>query len=1134
MLYLALPPTPPLIVSTLTPQASTLNSGCESLQVKSQKSDLVNNLLGKILADSVSRKPCGGEIKKSENIQTNTLLEKQKKKFVTIPTPEETNLPVAESSLINEQKPVDNQVLSAPLKQASIDKQSQSQEKSVEKNPIGRILATVQQLINVSLHASINSTISDRVEAPTQNFSQTSKTFIASNPTETKKNQNIEKNSDNTSNQKVASNTNMNTAKILAVVQQLITTSVSASLNQAINDTVTNSIQNSGEIALSNPEKDEKSNNNLNNNQKPNNNQQLATALNNSKKNSLRDSLINKLRDTKSIRLAQVPGEPFLVGVVINGREVGTLDIIEENNTLLIPLETFAEISGFSVKKTNTGIETKTPLGKIKFPPNILKQINGLTYVSKEKLQEKLQISLELNTADLTLLADLPWRGGSRQARTNAELQPELFAPSTGISRLRQELNIYSTPSNTSLQSNSLLGGRLAGGTWRLRMNNNFRNQPNLTEYFFYQRSGQFRYQLGRQRVGLHPILNGVDLTGLQFGYSNLPSDYFRSTYSANEILPRRSRSLQTFTGRVPPTSIVQLRVGGVRVAEQQVGFNGIYEFVDIRLPVNHTSEVEVLVFDRNNLRAPIDIRTVNINASDLLLPAGGNVQLGGLGFSGNLVQDTLFSDFNSTDEGTLVGFYQLRQGLSENLTFEGSLQAIPNSFQSQAGLVWRLANPVILSASVGNSFDKVGYSANLDVDFDKLEINANSQLLPQGFRTGEESNGERYNHSLEFRYRFDNKLNLGFIARSRKDNSDSNDYILPTFYARPFSKLSLSGRPDIFGDYLFNAFFTPNRSTRLSFNTYGDAYISDLRYNLNRNYQLSFGSEFRRNDSARYSLGIGRNSNSLEKLSWNIGLAFSDGEVGPSAGASMQVLPGLFARLNYDAIPFRGISSGGLSDSRLSLSLTSDMSVAGSRLTPARYSGISKERGAISGKLALTEESKDFDLSGSIIRVFDTRNKPVGSARTDSKGSFLVGNLPEGVYVVELEPEELPIELALSKTSFVAEVASSGVTRVDFPVRTEYGLAGKITDVSGQPLTQVRVELLNSKGARVLSGTSDQFGLYRLDGVPVGKYTLRVSPQDALNSNNTLPKRQVIIENKFVYNQNLQLPVSAAAKKKK
>jgi hypothetical protein len=100
--------------------------------------------------------------------------------------------------------------------------------------------------------------------------------------------------------------------------------------------------------------------------------------------------------------------------------------------------------------------------------------------------------------------------------------------------------------------------------------------------------------------------------------------------------------------------------------------------------------------------------------------------------------------------------------------------------------------------------------------------------------------------------------------------------------------------------------------------------------------------------------------------------------------------------------------------------------------------------------------------------------------------------------------------------------------------VRTEYGVAGKVTDASGQPLKEVSIELVTSTGARVLSGTTDQFGLYRLDGVPVGKYTLRVSAEDELNSNNNLPKRQIVINNKFVYNQNLQLPVSAAAKEKK
>lgn len=1122
MLYLALPPTPPPIVSTLTPQAATQDNGCESLQVKSQKSDLVNNLLGKILADSVSTKPCTTENKQSEIIQTKKQKNKPAKGFATIApvtTSVKQNSSVTESSSANKQAAVKSKISPTPLEKASTNEESKSESKSVEKNAIGKILATVQQLINVSLYASINNTIGDTVETASNSSSG-----------EASNNQNLEENSSNANNQEVASNTNVNTAKILAVVQQLISTSISASLNKTINDSVNTDIQKPEEIALSKPQLDKK---NINNNQKPNN-QKIATALNNQKKNSLRNSLINKLRDQKSIRLAQVPGEPFLVGIVINGREVGTIDIIEEDNTLLIPLETFGEVGGFSVKKVSSGVETKTPLGIIKFSPNVLKQINGLTYVSKEILQEKLDISLELNTADLTLLADLPWRGGSKQPRTNAQLQPEFFAPSTGLSRLRQQLDIVSTPRDTTLQSYSLLGGRLAGGTWRVRMNNNFRNQPNLTEYFFYKRSGQFRYQLGRQRVGLHPLVNGLDLTGLQFGYSNLPADYFNSTYSANEILPRRSRSVQTFSGRVPPTSVVQLRVGGVRVAEQQVGFDGIYEFVDIRLPVGQSNQVEVLVFDRNNLRAPIDIRTVRINASDLLLPAGGNVQLGGLGFSGNLVQDSLFSDFNSTDEGTLVGFYQLRQGLSDDLTFEGSLQAIPNSFQSQAGLVWRLANPVILSASVGNSFDKVGYAANLDVDFDKLEINANSQSLPQKYRTGKESNGERYNHSLEMKYRFGNKLNLGFVARSRKDNSDSNDYILPTFYARPFSNLSLSGRPDIFGDYLFNAFFRPNRATRLSFNTYGDSYISDLRYDLNRNYQLSFGSEFGDNADPRYSIGIGHNASSFSQLSWNVGLAYSNGEVGPTAGASMQVLPGLFARLNYDAIPSRGTSFSRFDNGRLSLSLTSDMSFAAGRLTPARYSGIGKERGAISGKLAVEGESKGFDLSNSIVRIYDTRNKNVGSARTDSNGNFFVGNLPEGVYVIELEPEELPIELAVSKTSLVAEVAASGVTRVDFPVRTEYGIAGKVTDASGQPLKEVRIELVTGTGARVLSGTTDQFGLYRLDGVPVGKYILQVSSQDALNSNNTLPKRQVVINNKFVYDQNLQLPVSAAAKNKK
>ncbi|MGB6301704.1 MAG: Cna B-type, partial [Rivularia sp. (in: cyanobacteria)] len=1054
MLYLALPPIPTPIVSTLTPQVASQNNACESLKPKSQKSDLVNNLLGKILANSVSIKPCDTDEKKSAITQTD-IQETEPTLYSTSVAPAATpaqDLPTtdrvdkgntASPTLVEEAKVIEAQ-------------EAEIQTKSAEKNPIGQILATVQQLINVSLYASINNTISDTVESKPQNPSQiASKVPNSENKTE-----------DNANDRKVASNTNINSVKILAVVQELIAASVSASLNNTINDSFKAGIEKSGEIALDNPAKDKKENisDKLRNNKK-------KIAANNNKKNSLRNSLIDKLRGKNDLKLAQVPGEPFLVGIMINGREVGTLDIIEENNTLLIPLETLGEVSGFTVKRTKNGIDAKTPLGVVNFAPDVIKQINGQSYVSKEILEQKLDISVELNTADLTLLADLPWRGGSRQTRTTAELKPEFLAPGTGLSSLRQELNITTRSGDTKLRTSTLLGGRLAGGTWRMRLNNNFENEPNLTEYFFYKRSNQFRYQIGRQRIGLHPLVNGLELTGLQFGYSNLPTKSFSSSSGASEILPRRSRPVQTFRGQVPPASVVQLRVGGVAVAQQQVGFNGVYEFLDVRLPVGQSNEVEVLVFDRNNLRSPIDIRTERISSSDLLLPPGGNVQIGGLGFSGNLVQDSLFSDNDSDDDGELVGFYQMRQGLSKNLTFESSLQAVPSSFQGQAGLVWRLANPVILSASVGNSFDKVGYSANLDVELQNLEINANSQSLPRGYRTGRDTSPERSNHSLELKYRFGNKLNMGFIARSRETLNQSDSYILPTFSARPFSNLSLNGRPDIYGKYLFNAFFRPSRNTRLSLNTFGDSYNTDLRYNLSRNYQLFLGSEFGGDRDSRYSLGFGHNASSLDNLSWNVGLAVSDGNVGPSAGASMRVLPGLFARLNYQAIPSRGGSFSAINDGRLSLSLTSDMSVAGGRFTPARYSGISKERGAISGKLAVKGESKGFDLSNSIVRVYDTRNKNVGSVKTDDKGNFFLGNLPEGVYVLELEPEELPIELAVSKTSLVAEVAPSGVTRVDFPVRTEYGVAGKVTDASGQPLKEVSIELVTSTGARVLSG---------------------------------------------------------------
>lgn len=826
-----------------------------------------------------------------------------------------------------------------------------------------------------------------------------------------------------------------------------------------------------------------------------------------------------------------------LVGVFINGQEVGSLELVPENNTLLIPLDDFARIAGIEIVNNGEQTQLKTPLGVVSLTEKDWKKIDGITYISDSFVKEKLLTNLELKTSDLALNVDLPWRrGSSGDSRNQAlELKPEVRPPSSGLSNLRQELNYYNSAGDSTWRSSTLLGGRLGGGAWRLRLENNFVNQPNLTEYFYFKRSGRSLYQIGKQQFNLNPVLSGLDLTGVQFGYTNIPAERFNTSYSATELFPRRSQPSQAFRGIVPPASFVQLRVGGVIIAQQQVGLNGEYDFQDVLLPVGQTNEIELLVFERNNPTIPIEVRSLSINSSDLLLPSGGNVQLAGLGLTGNWLQNSLFDDYNSTRAGRLAGFYQVRQGVSNNLTLEAGVQALPEVTQAQAGFAWRLANPLILSANVGTSFGELAYKADLDFKLDNWKIVGVSEFYPQKYFSNiSVANGrDRQNHSLDVSYKFSNNFTLGFIARSYQSQGLDSNYILPTFSFRPANNLYLRGTPNFVGDYVFNALYQPSRNTRLLFNAYGDVYSSDLSYEFNREYRLSFGTESGGDLATRYTMTFGRTAPTLSGLSWRLGLGYREDEIGLVAGANIRLIPGLYASVDYQGIPSRYKNIyGGAGDERFTISLVSDLSFSGGRITPSEYSSISRDTGAIAGRMVINGGRNGTDLSGGIIRVYDKLGRGVGVSQIDPQGNFFVGNLREGNYVVQIDPDELPIELNLRKTVIVAEVASSAVTQLDFPVRLEYGMAGKITDVSGQPMAEVELEVIDAEGKRVTTAMTDQFGLYRIDGLPVGKYTLRV-PQQAniTNSSDTLPQLEVAISKDFIYDQNLRLPISAAVK---
>lgn len=68
---------------------------------------------------------------------------------------------------------------------------------------------------------------------------------------------------------------------------------------------------------------------------------------------------------------------------------------------------------------------------------------------------------------------------------------------------------------------------------------------------------------------------------------------------------------------------------------------------------------------------------------------------------------------------------------------------------------------------------------------------------------------------------------------------------------------------------------------------------------------------------------------------------------------------------------------------------------------------------------------------------------------------------------------------------------------------------------------------MLNATGEVIKTTATDQFGLYRIDGVPIGRYTLRIAPQNLPNSSLSLPTRTLEIRDDFLFDQDLQLPNS-------
>ncbi len=794
----------------------------------------------------------------------------------------------------------------------------------------------------------------------------------------------------------------------------------------------------------------------------------------------------------------------LLVGVLLGGQEAGSLEVIRREEAFALPLEPLADLAGASVEETDAGRRFVTPIGSVELLTGDLEVIEGVTYLRQSALEEKLATPTTFDREQFALVLDLPWSTGLPVPPETPELEPDVGAPGASLSTLRTNFAFTADRKSQSASSTSTLGGRLAGGWWRLRYDEDFAGASEVREVFWLRTLGNRRFLVGQQRANVHPLLGGLELTGVQVAHTNQPLELFSETPELGELLSRHVQPQTSLRGSGPPAGLAELRIDGEVVSQQLIGLDGVYEFFDIALESRRLSRIEVLLYDRHNLAVPVAIHEKTLSASDLVLAEGAVIHLAGAGRAGNLLQDP---DAPSAP----VGFYQWRHGLTEKLTLEAAFQEGSAGRQAVAGLVSRLGLATVASLALGASEDGLGYDLAVESQRGAWRMLGRSRWLEAGYRAA--GSDESFAHDLELGYRRLG-LDLALIGRSSRDASGRGQFLLPAIAWRPLRPLALRARPDRFGDYRFDLDARFGGSTRLGL-SYQDSLSMDLSTRFGGAVYLTVASQLSDGEPERHSAILRWYSGGAWRPAWTFGTVYTGGRLGYLAGVNADVRSGIRARLEVSDPTGRG------DDLRVALGLTTDLAFARGRLLSGRRGAVRDDRGGIAGRV----RTAGLDLEGYNYRDLKIFLDGRLATRTESGGGFFIGALEPGIYRLELDAENLPIELNPVDPERIVEVAAAAVTRVTFEVIPEFGFAGRLTDAEGEAGAEVWIELLDAEGREVQTALTDRFGLYRFDRLAVGRYTVRVSARSFPDAAFELPSRAVEIRDDFLFGQDLTLP---------
>jgi len=172
---------------------------------------------------------------------------------------------------------------------------------------------------------------------------------------------------------------------------------------------------------------------------------------------------------------------------------------------------------------------------------------------------------------------------------------------------------------------------------------------------------------------------------------------------------------------------------------------------------------------------------------------------------------------------------------------------------------------------------------------------------------------------------------------------------------------------------------------------------------------------------------------------------------------------------------------------------------------------------GTISGRVTINDQP----ARGVIVLVLPgdpgLSNKTTSKATTDSDGRFQLRGIPAGGYQLQTFAPALVTSNLYGRQSQVINLNDGeSVDGIDLALKPGGVITGRITNADGEPVIQENVRLISADQSKtqiyfpyldMMSSTDDR-GIYRLFGVPPGRYLVAIggnpnSPSSSISGNN-------------------------------